>query len=86
MRAPRRRQRGPPRSPRSFTASFTSKPETMRRPALCGQPLLEPSFSFENPWKLSQDLLVPWPELKAWIPRRIGEMRGMLRAEEPLLG
>lgn len=46
----------------------------------------QPSFSFENPWKVSQDLLVPWSQLKARIPRRIDEIRTALRGEVRLSG
>lgn len=41
----------------------------------------EPSFSFEKRWQVSQEMLVPWPELKTWIPRRISEMRALLRSD-----
>lgn len=50
------------------------------------QRAFHPSFSFENLWKIREELLVPWAELKAWIPRRISEIRAKLAQDELLSG
>lgn len=35
----------------------------------------EPSFTFDQHFSIDESILVPWPELFTWIPRRIDKLR-----------
>ena len=41
----------------------------------------EPSWSFSLAFAFNQEMLVPWPALRRWIPQRVKEWIGTLRQE-----
>jgi glycerophosphoryl diester phosphodiesterase len=67
-----------------FRSDFRTTPQidTLARTYLARH-AFEPSYAFTQRFAFAPDQLVPWPALRAWIPRRIGWWTERLAREIP---